>query len=205
MADAEGKFVTAVGPDVAEGIEHFQPAPPLGSLSYQKFQKLMGATDETALYLFAGNTHDQICTLALAMEKAKSTDPLVYTKEIPAVDNPPGRGNRRNSRCPQESARRRQDQLSRGRIDLRFRPAATSSIGTTAISASKRASKCWSRSSRGRRGRFRVLRRHNARGRGAERRQVSHVRNYLRKLPSRPLVLPTSRRVKRERLPSAFT
>src|SRR5262249_58269879 len=26
----------------------------------------------------------------LAMEKAKSTDSLVYTKEIPAVDNPPG-------------------------------------------------------------------------------------------------------------------
>jgi branched-chain amino acid transport system substrate-binding protein len=50
----------------------------------------MGATDESALYLFAGNTHDQICTLALAMEKANSTDSLVYTKEIPAVDNPPG-------------------------------------------------------------------------------------------------------------------
>jgi branched-chain amino acid transport system substrate-binding protein len=90
MADAEGKFVEAVGPDVAEGIEHFQPAPPLGSASYKKFQKLMGAADESALYLFAGNTHDQVCTLALAMEKAKSTDSLVFTKEIPAVVNPPG-------------------------------------------------------------------------------------------------------------------
>jgi Periplasmic binding protein len=57
---------------------------------FQAIQKLMGATDDTALYLFAGNTHDQICTLALAMEKAKSTDSLVYTKEIPTVDNPPG-------------------------------------------------------------------------------------------------------------------
>jgi hypothetical protein len=61
---ARSSVVGAVGPDVAEGIEHFQPAPPLGSPSYKKFQKLMGATDENALYLFAGNTHDQICTLA---------------------------------------------------------------------------------------------------------------------------------------------
>jgi branched-chain amino acid transport system substrate-binding protein len=75
--------------DVAEGIEHFQPAP-RSAPSYKKFQKLMGATDENALYLFAGNTHDQICTLALAMEKANSTDSLAYTKEIPSVDNPPG-------------------------------------------------------------------------------------------------------------------
>src|SRR5262249_37170014 len=90
MADAEGKFIEAVGPDVAGGVDDFQPDPPPGSPSYKKFQKLMGATDENALYLFAGNTHDQICTLALAMEKAKSTDSLVYTKEIPAVDNPPG-------------------------------------------------------------------------------------------------------------------
>jgi branched-chain amino acid transport system substrate-binding protein len=90
MADAEGKFIEAVGPDVAEGIEHFQPSPPLGTPNYKRFQKLMGAADENALYLFAGNTHDQVCTLALAMEKAKSVDSLVYTKDIPAVCNPPG-------------------------------------------------------------------------------------------------------------------
>lgn len=89
MADAEGQFIKAVGPDIAEGIEHFQPAPPLGTPAYKKFQKLMGA-DDNALFLFAGNTHDQICTLALSMEKAKSTDSMVFTKEIPAVCNPPG-------------------------------------------------------------------------------------------------------------------
>ena len=89
MADAEGKFVQAVGPDVAEGIEHFQPAPPLGSPNYARFQKLMGA-DENALFLFAGNTHDQICTLALAMEKTKSTDSPVYTKAIRDICNGPG-------------------------------------------------------------------------------------------------------------------
>lgn len=88
-ADAEGKFVQAVGAEAAEGIEHFQPSPPLGSPSYAKFQKLMGA-DENALFLFAGNTHDQVCTLAMAMEKSKSTDPLVYTKVIREVCNPPG-------------------------------------------------------------------------------------------------------------------
>ena len=89
MADAEGQFLKAVGPEAAEGIEHFQPAPPLSSPSYKKFQKLMGA-DENALFLFASNTHDQVCTLAMAMEKAKSTDSLAFTKEIRAVCNPPG-------------------------------------------------------------------------------------------------------------------
>jgi branched-chain amino acid transport system substrate-binding protein len=89
MADAEGKFIQAVGAETAEGIEHFQPSPPLGSPGYARFQKLMGA-DENALFLFAGNTHDQICTLALAMEKAKSTDSLVYTKEIRDLCNGPG-------------------------------------------------------------------------------------------------------------------
>jgi branched-chain amino acid transport system substrate-binding protein len=89
MADAEGKFIEAVGADTAEGIEHFQPSPPLGSPGYRRFQKLMGA-DENALFLFAGNTHDQICTLALAMERTKSTDSLVYTKAIRELCNPPG-------------------------------------------------------------------------------------------------------------------
>lgn len=89
MADAEGKFIQSVGADVAEGIEHFQPAPPLGSPNYKRFQKLMGA-DENALFLFAGNTHDQICTLALAMEKTKSTDSPTYTKVIREICNPPG-------------------------------------------------------------------------------------------------------------------
>lgn len=89
MADAEGQFLKAIGPDAAEGIEHFQPAPPLGNPSYKKFQKLMGA-DENALFLFASNTHDQICTLAMAMEKAKSVESTAFTKEIRAVCNPPG-------------------------------------------------------------------------------------------------------------------
>lgn len=88
-ADAEGKFLQNVGAEVAEGIHHLQPAPPLDSPSYKKFVKLMGAPDGS-IFLFAGNAHDQICTIAMAMEKAKSTDALVWSKAIPDVCNPPG-------------------------------------------------------------------------------------------------------------------
>jgi branched-chain amino acid transport system substrate-binding protein len=88
-ADAEGQFTQAVGPQLAEGIEHFQPAPPLGTPGYKRFLKLMGAGDDK-IFFFAGNTHDQVCVLALAMEKAKSSDPLVYSKAIREVCNPPG-------------------------------------------------------------------------------------------------------------------
>src|SRR5271156_5471325 len=70
-ADAEGKFLQNVGAEVAEGIHHLQPAPPLDSPAYAKFVRLMGAPAGT-VFLFAGNAHDQICTIALAIEKAKS-------------------------------------------------------------------------------------------------------------------------------------
>ena len=43
MADAEGKFVQAVGPQVAEGIRHFQPMPDVSASGYKKFVQLMGA------------------------------------------------------------------------------------------------------------------------------------------------------------------
>ncbi len=36
MADAEGKFVQAVGPKVAEGIRHFQPMPDVSAPGYKK-------------------------------------------------------------------------------------------------------------------------------------------------------------------------
>lgn len=88
-ADAEGKFLQAVGPEVAEGIYHLQPAPPLDTPSYKKFVKEMGAPAGT-VFLFAGNAHDQICVTALAMEHAKSSDALVWAKSIPEVCNPPG-------------------------------------------------------------------------------------------------------------------
>ena len=49
----------------------------------------MGAPEDT-VFLFAGNAHDQICTIALAMEKSKSQEAAVWTKAIPEVCNPPG-------------------------------------------------------------------------------------------------------------------
>ncbi len=88
-ADAEGKFLQSVGPEVGEGIYHLQPAPPLDSPAYKTFVTEMGAPAGT-VFLFAGNAHDQICVTALAMEHAKSQDALAWSKSIPLVCNPPG-------------------------------------------------------------------------------------------------------------------
>ncbi|NMN58224.1 MULTISPECIES: ABC transporter substrate-binding protein [unclassified Xanthobacter] len=88
-ADAEGKFLQAVGPEVANGIYHLQPAPPLDAPSYKRFVKEMGAAPGT-VFLFAGNAHDQMCVTALAMEHAKSSDAKVWAKSVFEVCNPPG-------------------------------------------------------------------------------------------------------------------
>jgi len=89
MADAEGKFVQAVGPQVAEGIRHFQPMPDLAAPGYKRFLQLMGAPADR-VYLFPPNTHDQLAIAALAMEKAKSPVAADWHKEIIAVGNGPG-------------------------------------------------------------------------------------------------------------------
>ena len=88
-ADADGAFLRAVGPQVANGIHHIQPAPPLNAPSYTKFVAAMGAPAGT-VFLFAGNMHDQVCVAALAMEHAKTTDAVTWAKSIRAVCNPPG-------------------------------------------------------------------------------------------------------------------
>ena len=88
-ADADGAYLRSVPPEVAEGIHHVQPAPPLESAAYKKFVKLMGAPEGTA-FLFAGNTHDQVCVTALAMEHAKSQEGAAWAKSIREVCNPPG-------------------------------------------------------------------------------------------------------------------
>jgi branched-chain amino acid transport system substrate-binding protein len=88
-ADADGAFLKSVSPEVSEGIHHLQPAPPMDSAAYKKFVKLMGAPEGT-VFLFAGNTHDQVCVTALAMEHAKSQDGAVWAKSIREVCNPPG-------------------------------------------------------------------------------------------------------------------
>jgi len=88
-ADADGAYLKSVTPEVAEGIHHLQPAPPMDSAAYKKFVKLMGAPEGTA-FLFAGNTHDQVCVTALAMEHAKTQEAAVWVKSIREVCNPPG-------------------------------------------------------------------------------------------------------------------
>ncbi len=89
MADAEGKFVQAVGPQVAEGIRHFQPMPDVSAPGYRKFLALMGAPADR-VFLFPPNTHDQIAITALAMEKTKSPMAVDWSKQIIAVSNGPG-------------------------------------------------------------------------------------------------------------------
>ncbi|MEP6679078.1 MAG: ABC transporter substrate-binding protein [Betaproteobacteria bacterium] len=89
MADAEGKFLEAVGPQVAEGIRHFQPMPDLSSPGYKRFLKLMDAPADR-VYLFPPNTHDQIAVTALAMEAAKSPMAVDWSKKILSVCNGPG-------------------------------------------------------------------------------------------------------------------
>ena len=88
-ADSEGKFLQAVGAQVADGIRHFQPMPDTNAPGYKRFVKLMGAP-ESKLYLFPPNTHDQIAVTALAMEKAKSVQAADWSKEIINVCNGPG-------------------------------------------------------------------------------------------------------------------
>src|SRR5436853_319034 len=89
MADAEGTFEKAVGPQVAEGIRHFQPMPDVAAPGYKKFLQLMDAPADRVL-LFPPNTHDQIAITALAMEKAKSPMAVDWSKQIIAVGNGPG-------------------------------------------------------------------------------------------------------------------
>lgn len=89
MADAEGKFVQAVGPQVAEGIRHFQPMPDVSAPGYKRFLQLMGAPADR-VYLFPPNTHDQIAMTALAMEKAKSPMAVDWSKQMIPVGNGPG-------------------------------------------------------------------------------------------------------------------
>jgi branched-chain amino acid transport system substrate-binding protein len=89
MADAEGKFVQAVGDKVAEGIRHFQPMPDVSAPGYKRFLGLMGAPADR-VFLFPPNTHDQLAITALAMERAKSPVAADWSKQIITVGNGPG-------------------------------------------------------------------------------------------------------------------
>src|SRR3989442_13790481 len=89
MADAEGKFLQAVGPRLAGAVRDFQPMPDVAAPGYKRFLQLMDAPADRVL-LFPPNTHDQIAITALAMEKAKSPMAVDWSKQIIAVGNGPG-------------------------------------------------------------------------------------------------------------------
>ena len=87
--DSEGKFAAGVGNDVAEGINHLQPTPPVGSPAYKGFLKLMGEPDGK-LFLFACNTYDQVAVLSMCIEAGKTDVSAEWVKKIRAITNGPG-------------------------------------------------------------------------------------------------------------------
>lgn len=87
--DSEGKFVEGVGLEVAEGVNHLQPTPPIESGAYKKFLRLMGEPDGK-LFLFACNTYDQVGVLAMCIEKARSATSSIWVKELRRITNGPG-------------------------------------------------------------------------------------------------------------------
>lgn len=87
--DSEGKFAASVGNEVAEGINHLQPTPPVDSSAYKKFLKLMGEPDGK-LFLFACNTYDQVAVLSMCIEAAKTDVSANWIKSIRAITNGPG-------------------------------------------------------------------------------------------------------------------
>ena len=119
-ADADGAYLKSVSPEVAEGIHHLQPAPPMDSAAYKKFVKLMGAPEGTA-FLFAGNTHDQVCVTALAMEHAKSHGRRGLGQVDPRGLQSTGRRGRRHPARARDGPRRQEDQFRRRRRHRRFR------------------------------------------------------------------------------------
>jgi branched-chain amino acid transport system substrate-binding protein len=87
--DGSGAFVKNVGKEVAEGIEHVQPISPLDRAEYKAFVKALGAPEGT-VFPFAALQYDAINVLSVAIEKARSADPVEFAKRIIPVTNGPG-------------------------------------------------------------------------------------------------------------------
>jgi branched-chain amino acid transport system substrate-binding protein len=82
-----GKFRKAVG-DAADGVLNGLPIPNLGSKGYQHYLSMVGLEDTGGVqHPFGTSGYDQICTLLLAMAKAKSSDGLAVAKAIHQVSN----------------------------------------------------------------------------------------------------------------------
>jgi branched-chain amino acid transport system substrate-binding protein len=87
--DGSSPFVKNAGKEVAEGIEHVQPISPLDRPEYTAFVKAIGAPEGT-VFPFAALQYDAINVLAVAIEKAKSANPVEFAKEIIPITNGPG-------------------------------------------------------------------------------------------------------------------
>lgn len=88
MAGAD--YAHAFGPKASTNLFAALPAPPSGA-AYKHFLSAYnaaypGATPLPSTY----NIYDSVVIAALAMDKAKSTDPKVWTKDVTSVANPPG-------------------------------------------------------------------------------------------------------------------
>ena len=84
-----GKFISAVGNDVGEGIHHLQATNDSSSPAYKEFEALMGVEPGTFLP-FSALCADSLAVHAAAMEKAGTADATVYTKEILGITNGSG-------------------------------------------------------------------------------------------------------------------
>lgn len=88
-ADSGGKFVQNVGKAAAEGVNHVQATPVGNNASYQIYLKQTKQPEGT-IVAFGANVFDEINVLALAIEKAKSTKAVDFSKEIANVVNTKG-------------------------------------------------------------------------------------------------------------------
>jgi ABC-type branched-subunit amino acid transport system substrate-binding protein len=85
-ADSNGKFVENVGKEVAESIVHTQHVPVAKSAAYSRYLKQVNKPEGTVA-TYGGQVFDQIVMLALAMEKAKSTNAIEFGREFPGLVN----------------------------------------------------------------------------------------------------------------------
>lgn len=84
------QFKNAVG-DAANGVMHGFPVPPIGKDTYDAYLKFVGLSPNGQVqnpYGCAG--YDQMNLLLLAIESAKSTDPMVIREHILKIANGPG-------------------------------------------------------------------------------------------------------------------
>lgn len=84
------QFKKAVG-DAANGVMHGFPVPPIGKDTYDAYLKFVGLKPDGQVqnpYGCAG--YDQMNLLLLAIESAKSTDPMVVREHILQIANGPG-------------------------------------------------------------------------------------------------------------------